>query len=65
MLLSCSSGEDKVSAEGKNKAPAAPVAVVTAPVIQKTVPLATELTARIDATDSVDIRARVKVFLAT
>jgi membrane fusion protein (multidrug efflux system) len=65
MLLSCSSGEDKVSAEGKNKAPAAPVAVVTAPVIQKTVPLATELTARIDATDSVDIRARVKAFLAT
>jgi membrane fusion protein (multidrug efflux system) len=39
--------------------------VVVAPVVQKTVPLITELTARTDATDSVDIRARVKAFLKT
>ena len=42
-----------------------PVAVVVAPVVQKTVPLYTELTARTDATESVDIRARVKAFLLT
>jgi membrane fusion protein (multidrug efflux system) len=34
-------------------------------VVQKTVPLVTELTARTDATESVDIRARVKAFLQT
>ena len=39
------------------------LSVVVAPVIQKTVPILTELTARVDATDSVDIRARVKAFL--
>ena len=39
------------------------VSVVVAPVVQKTVPLVTELTARTDATDTVDIRARVKAFL--
>ena len=39
------------------------VSVVVAPVVQKTVPIFTELTARTDATDSVDIRARVKAFL--
>jgi membrane fusion protein (multidrug efflux system) len=39
--------------------------VVVAPVVQKTVPLYTELTARTDATNSVDIRARVKAFLKT
>ena len=38
--------------------------MVVAPVVQKTVPIFTELTARTDATDSVDIRARVKAFLA-
>jgi membrane fusion protein (multidrug efflux system) len=44
--------------------PAAPaVSVVVAPVVQKTVPLITELTARTDATESVDIRARVKAYL--
>jgi len=47
-------------------APAAPVAsVVVARVVQKTVPLFSELTARTDATESVDIRARVKAFLQT
>ncbi len=44
---------------------AAPVSVVVATVVQKTVPLFTELTARTDATESVDIRARVKAFLQT
>src|SRR4051794_2885786 len=39
------------------------VTVVVTPVVQRTVPLFTELTARTDATESVDIRARVKAFL--
>ncbi|NWF83660.1 MAG: biotin/lipoyl-binding protein, partial [Bryobacteraceae bacterium] len=42
-----------------------PVAVVVAPVVQKTVPIYSELTARTDANDSVEIRARVKAFLQT
>ncbi len=55
---------------GSKKKPATeqavkPVPVVVAPVVQKTVPLYTELTARTDATNSVDIRARVKAFLKT
>lgn len=41
------------------------VSVVVAPVQQKTVPVYSELTARTDASDSVDIRARVKAFLKT
>jgi len=41
------------------------VSVVVAPVVQRSVPILTELTARTDATDSVDIRARVKAFLKT
>jgi membrane fusion protein (multidrug efflux system) len=52
--------ETKVSA-----APPPAVSVVVAPVVQKTVPLFTELTARTDATESVDLRARVKAFLQT
>jgi len=39
------------------------VSVVVAPVVQKTVPIYSELTARTDANDSVEIRARVKAFL--
>jgi len=42
-----------------------PAAVVVASVVQKTVPLYTELTARTDATESVEVRARVKAFLKT
>jgi membrane fusion protein (multidrug efflux system) len=53
--------------EGTKKAPqtaeAASVSVVVAPVQQKTVPIESELTARTDATESVEIRARVKAFL--
>jgi membrane fusion protein, multidrug efflux system len=63
-LLTACGGE---KAQSKNEgAPAGPVvSVVVAPVIQKTVPIFTELTARTDATASVDIRARVKAFLLT
>jgi membrane fusion protein (multidrug efflux system) len=42
-----------------------PVSVVVQPVVQKTVPIYTELTARTDATSSVEIRARVKAYLKT
>ena len=58
-------GSEKKGAEGKGAAgESGPVAsVVVARVVQKTVPIYTELTARTDANDSVDIRARVKAFL--
>lgn len=59
LLTSCG-GEKQASTSGPPT-----VSVVVAPVVQKTVPLFTELTARTDATDSVDIRARVKAFLKT
>lgn len=58
-------GEEKKSGSGTANQAATPVSVVVAPVVQKTVPLFTELTARTDATESVDIRARVKAFLRT
>ena len=57
-LTSC--GGEKGTVNAKTNPP---VSVVVTPVIQKNVPIFTELTARIDATDSVDIRARVKSFL--
>ena len=60
IVLAASCGADKNSVNAKSEPV---ISVVVAPVIQKTVPLFTELTARIDATDSVDIRARVKAFL--
>ena len=60
ILLSGCEGQ-KPEAEAAAASP--PVTVVVAPVVQKTVPLFTELTARTDATESVDIRARVKAFL--
>jgi hypothetical protein len=41
------------------------VSIVAASLVQKTIPLLTELTARTGATDSVDIRARVTAFLLT
>ena len=59
LLSGC--GSKNPSAEAAAATPA--VSVVVAPVVQKTVPLFTELTARTDATESVDIRARVKAFL--
>ena len=59
----CACGDKKP--DPQTVAAAAPPAatVVVAPVLQKTVPLFTELTARTDATESVEIRARVKAFL--
>jgi membrane fusion protein (multidrug efflux system) len=64
VLLTGCGGEDKeVAATAEQSAPVA--SVVVASVVQKTVPLFTELTARTDATESVDIRARVKAFLQT
>jgi membrane fusion protein (multidrug efflux system) len=62
IVLTGCGGEDKTEAKGSSPA-AVPVSVVVTPVVQKTVPIYTELTARTDASDSVDIRARVKAFL--
>jgi membrane fusion protein (multidrug efflux system) len=61
LLNGCGSKKEEGGAVAAAAVPA--VTVVVAPVIQKTVPLFTELTARTDATESVDIRARVKAFL--
>src|SRR5688572_15053796 len=47
----------------KEKPAAAPVPVVVTSVIQKTVPIFTEFTARTDAKDTVEVRARVEAFL--
>jgi membrane fusion protein, multidrug efflux system len=56
-LASCGgSKEDKTGA-------AAPVPVIVTPVIQQTVPIITEFTARTDARDTVELRARVEAFL--
>jgi membrane fusion protein (multidrug efflux system) len=62
ILAGCggASEEQKKQAE---KAAAAPVPVVVASVIQKTVPIITEFTARTDAKDTVELRARVEGFL--
>jgi membrane fusion protein (multidrug efflux system) len=56
-----SNAETKGSADRAAAPPAASVVVTR--VVQKTVPIYTELTARTDANDSVEIRARVKAFL--
>jgi membrane fusion protein (multidrug efflux system) len=61
-VLMAGCGGEKDAAAARESAGSA-VSVVVAPVVQKTVPLYAELTARTDATDSVDIRARVKAFL--
>jgi membrane fusion protein (multidrug efflux system) len=61
LLAGCGDEKNRVSAKAGSAG--SPVSVVVAPVVQKTVPIFTELTARVDATDSVDIRARVKAFL--
>jgi len=60
-LTSCKS--EKAESKGAADRGGPAVSVVVSRVVQKTVPLFTELTARTDATDSVDIRARVKAFL--
>src|SRR5215831_17977064 len=63
--LSLHCGKEKKEAQEQSEAAGPPVSVVVTPVVQKTVPLYTELTGRTDATNSVDIRARVKAFLKT
>jgi len=63
LLIRC--GGSHQSEPGNAAAAEPATAVVVAPVVQKTVPLYTELTARTDATESVEIRARVKAFLKT
>jgi len=60
LLVGC--GEGKSAAEKKAPAPPPP-AVVVAEVVQRTVPIRTELVARTDAQDTVEIRARVQAFL--
>ena len=57
-------GDDKEQVKSGGPSSNAPVvSVVVTRVVQKTVPIYTELTARTDANDSVEIRARVKAFL--
>ncbi len=60
VLSGCGNKEAAKKAEGAG-GPAVPVVVGT--VEQKTVPVYSELTARTDANDSVEIRARVKAYL--
>ena len=62
-LSGCQSEKSQPKGEADRASPA--VSVVVATVVHKTVPILSELTARTDANDSVDIRARVKAFLQT
>lgn len=64
LLLLCGCGSSNGEAVKRAESDA-PVSVVIATVEQKTVPIYAELTARADANDSVEIRARVKAFLST
>jgi len=64
-ILSTGCGGKKTASKEQAAATGPAISVVVQPVIQKTVPLYTELTARTDATSSVDIRARVKAYLKT
>ena len=59
VLASCGGSKEEKAGAGA----AAPVPVVVTPVIQKTVPIITEFTARTDAKDTVELRARVEAFL--
>lgn len=65
IFLSACSKSEKAENKGEADRASPAVTVVVAPVVQKTVPIFSELTARTDANDSVDIRARVKAFLQT
>ncbi len=60
-VIGCEHGKEATKTDAT--AAGAGVPVVVAPVQQKTVPIYTELTARTDAHDTIDIRARVKAFL--
>ena len=61
LLASCGDDKKRTLSRGPRKPRPSPSS--SRPVVQKTVPLLTELTARTDATDTVEIRARVKAFL--
>jgi membrane fusion protein (multidrug efflux system) len=65
LALSTGCGSEKTQSTGSANRTEEPVSVVVAPVAQKTVPIYSEMTARTDASDSIDIRARVKAFLKT
>jgi membrane fusion protein, multidrug efflux system len=54
---SCGGGKEQ------EKKAAAPVSVIVTAAVQKTVPIITEFTARADARDTVELRARVEAFL--
>ena len=56
-------GKEEAAKKAAAAAAGQPVSVVVAPVVQKTVPVFSEFTARTDASDTVDIRARVAAFL--
>jgi membrane fusion protein (multidrug efflux system) len=60
LLAGC---ERQSAAEKKAAAAPPPPAVVVAEVVQRTVPIRSELIARTDAQDTVEIRARVQAFL--
>lgn len=62
ILTGCGGGSEEQKKQAE-KAAAAPVPVVVASVIQNTVPIITEFTARTDAKDTVELRARVEGFL--
>jgi membrane fusion protein, multidrug efflux system len=62
LFLAGCGGGSKEQKEGASAAPP-PVPVVVTPVIQKTVPIITEFTAKTDAKDTVELRARVEAFL--
>jgi membrane fusion protein, multidrug efflux system len=63
LVLSSCGGETNAEKEKAAAAPPPPVPVVVAQVIQKTVPIFSEFTARTDARDTVEVRARVEAFL--
>src|SRR5262245_41959535 len=63
VLSNCGSETKAQKEKEKAAAASAPVPVVVAPAIQKTVPILTEYTARADARDTVELRARVEAFL--
>ncbi len=61
-VLAACGGTKNAKAGGGPAGPAVPV--VVAPVRQENVPVYAELTARTDASDTVDVRARVRAYLA-
>jgi membrane fusion protein (multidrug efflux system) len=65
LLLVACGGEKEADKKAAAAAAAPAVPVVVASVEQRTVPIYSELTARTDANDSVEIRARVRAYLAT